>query len=351
MLRCDRCERTAPREIVVCPHHADHSCAFLVQGQAPVARFSLPWRAIIGVIVLGPILSLILALLTGEIALLWIGTLVSSEAGVMAAVARTRRCPLLYNPATGQMWRATCCLGIRWRQVEVRQVEPLDLAEYPRAPLPTPASLAAYASGQGLSLEPPLEIDLPPDLPPDLTVLAPGHDRAAYTFFAALIGLLADGVIAVRVAATCRRYLGGLLGSRKRTRPVYLFVPGPNAHCQPAGRLEARILATLQDWSAQPAARQWPQGAPAYDLARAVFPFKAEYSAAVQLAELMAEEAAASSLNRLPTDGADLPDGGAGADRAAIPPEADPIRAAYERLAQDAPTFHQQVRKGLKRAF
>jgi hypothetical protein len=244
---------------------------------------------------------------------------------------------LLHNPATGAMWRRTSALGIETELVVTGGLAPLSFALDLPHPLDYPPSVTALYVYE----------------PRELWWLVGAHPRNAYAyhvFRAAVIGLLARDVIGVRFAGSTRSRLGGRPRSARDAE--YLIVPGENVTQDVDGVLEERIVDVVRYWRAQPAAKQWPQGATIYELARAMYENDVSDPSGT-LINLVQKDAAARGLgpvkygSRFFAWKLEVPPECAGKPRQ----EGLAVRSLYDQIARSHPGFIRALRTGVSRGI
>jgi hypothetical protein len=172
----------------------------------------------------------------------------------------------LFNPETGRMWQRRSLWGREVRRVVVTDVEALPLDMYLRWSLTYPTSLSALT----VKAPPSVGIALPGGSTILKTMIASiGGNPASYLFEAALLGLVQQSQVGIRKARLER----SSFGRPPRQADEYLVVAGEAINERSLdGVLERDIVNIVKGWTKRAEARQWPQGAPIYELVRGIYP-------------------------------------------------------------------------------
>jgi hypothetical protein len=275
-LQCESCGRLAGPEMIACPERSSDDCpytleqgppspilgGFLLAGGPPLALLCsglLIWLvtrpgtlAYLSLLRQGVVPPLDLCGAILPLMALLVGVVSGLATGIACIYCLLGQRVRLYHPVDGAMWQR----GSLWGQeVELRVIsglQPLDL----NLPAPRPA---AY---------PPSVTALHRDRPVRRT-LEGWTDYAAVVFQAALVSLLARGLLELRYSVAHHK---SLLRSQASPRREYFVAPGEGAdHARVDGLLEQRIMGVATHWAQQPEAKEWPQGATIKALVQAVY--------------------------------------------------------------------------------
>jgi hypothetical protein len=293
-LRCGRCGREAGPEMLGCPERPVGLCPYEQRQQTAARR-----KGSLGCLALAAAIASIAALTVGLTGgWLWAVVVELLLAAVVMGWLLARQ-QVLFDPATGAIWRRVAVLGGEVSRTVIPRLERLDLSLTPYEPLTLPASVAALTTESASPLTDALHAAARAGWEKRVADLPTPPSRDGVTLFtAALAGLLAANAVEVRSGRLLkRRFKLRTMGMVDEEEPVYLFSPGAGAEAA-CGALEERIVERLLTWEANPRALDWPLGPPVYELVYALFDGN-KTMPGKWLASLAVDEASERGLGRM----------------------------------------------------
>lgn len=242
---CEKCRQVFGQEMLSCPERPLGRCPYvkqnLVREHLAFGWFFLLFSIIFLVIWInqqGPVLLLkIIGVLIGLV-FFSIGLYIAFHTRVQ-----------LYNPNSKTRWIRKTLLGFELEQNLITYAEPVPTELVLSQPLTLPPSVTKLGVATVLKT-----VDM---------------QQVVSIFRGALVGLLAQELISID---QYRKYVTGWDKEVKRVKKEYHFTTTKNADLSSIdGVLEREIINVLTSWTESKEAAEWPDGAPIYEIIRAIY--------------------------------------------------------------------------------